>query len=194
MEMVYYSEDKKYAFFNGVKYGIADKGYYRATLKENAKQPNISRLHRAIWFYANGEIPEGCDVHHKDGEKTNNHIDNLIVIPHSKHSIEHLDCSIGKTWRSKQVKTYSCVNCGALFETTHDYGEGQNIYCSVSCGDKYRWAQKHPKEERVCPHCKKTFIPFKTDQIYCKDMCGQAERTKAYRRRKREALKNNKEN
>ena len=83
-----------------------------------------------------------------------------------------------------------CLNCGIEYERkshTHQF-------CSVSCRDKYRWAQKHPKEERTCPHCKKMFIPTTTKQVYCKNMCGQAERTLAYRRRKREALKNNKEN
>ena len=44
--------------------------------------------------------------------------------------------------------------------------------------------------EAYCPHCKKEFVTTNEKQVYCKDMCGQAERTKAYRKRKREALKN----
>ena len=198
MEMVYYSEDKKYAFFNGVKYSIADKGYYRATLKENAKNPNISRLHRAVWFCQFGEIAEGFDVHHKDENKSNNNIENLVLVEHGKHSVTHIEGSLGKTWHNKPTQQYVCTLCGEMFQSNHFYGERQNRFCSQYCANK-QWSldnrsKKNTEETKICPHCKKEFVTTIEKQVYCKNMCGQAERTLAYRRRKREALKNNKEN
>ena len=43
-------------------------------------------LHRYIWQKHNGEIPKGFDVHHKDGNKLNNDIDNLDCISRSEHT------------------------------------------------------------------------------------------------------------
>ena len=190
MEIVYYSDDKKYAFFNGIKYGITPQGYFRATLREHSSKKNISRLHRAIWSYHNGDIPEGHDIHHKDENKSNNDISNLACMKHKHHSIHHLDISLGKSWYEKPEKTYVCSYCGKLFESVHAYGENQNKYCSSTCGDKFRYKEKHEKEwEKVCPHCGKFFIAKRSDQIYCNNICAQVVRTKRYRQKKKE--KNN---
>jgi hypothetical protein len=37
-------------------------------------------LHRVIWQLANGTIPDGYVVHHKDHDKTNNNISNLELV------------------------------------------------------------------------------------------------------------------
>lgn len=186
METVYYSDDNKYAMFNGVKYSKQEKGYYRATLKQNTSNTNISRLHRAIWFYYNSEIPSGYDVHHKDENKENNNIENLMLIEHGTHSINHLDISLGKSWKNKIVKTYACSYCGELFETTHCYGEHQNAFCSKKCSfDHWYSLNKKERSKKICPHCNKEFIPVKTDQVYCRNNCGQIERTKVYRAKKK---------
>ena len=47
-------------------------GYLRINLN---KKSHVT--HRLIWVYLNGEIPEGLEIDHIDGDKTNNRIDNL---------------------------------------------------------------------------------------------------------------------
>ena len=57
-------------------------GYYYCS---NNKQP----LHRFVYEQAYGEIPEGYVIHHKDGNKKNNRIDNLEMITSSEHKALH---------------------------------------------------------------------------------------------------------
>lgn len=42
-------------------------------------------LHRDIYAATHGQIPEGYDVHHKDGNPLNNDISNLEAIPEGDH-------------------------------------------------------------------------------------------------------------
>lgn len=48
------------------------------------------RLHRAVWEYHNGEIPEGYHIHHTDKDKANNSIENLELIYGSEHLSKHM--------------------------------------------------------------------------------------------------------
>jgi len=45
--------------------------------------------HRWVWMNLKGEIPNGLDVHHIDGNKDNNKIDNLQLITRSEHQRKH---------------------------------------------------------------------------------------------------------
>ena len=47
-------------------------------------------LHRYIWEYHFGEIPDGYFVHHKDGNPINNGLDNLQLIERGQHTILHV--------------------------------------------------------------------------------------------------------
>jgi len=45
--------------------------------------------HRLIYETHYGKIPQGYDIHHIDGNKLNNNIDNLEMIEHGKHTRLH---------------------------------------------------------------------------------------------------------
>lgn len=45
--------------------------------------------HRFIWRMHNGEIPLGSFIHHIDGDKSNNNIDNLVCVSREEHGILH---------------------------------------------------------------------------------------------------------
>ncbi len=45
--------------------------------------------HRWVWENHNGPIPENMDIHHVDGNKDNNEIDNLKILSRSDHRKEH---------------------------------------------------------------------------------------------------------
>ena len=74
----------------GREIGSIDKnGYCRFTWNINGKQINI-KIHRIIWTFVKGAIPEENDIHHKDENPLNNKIENLELKPHNKHIKEHM--------------------------------------------------------------------------------------------------------
>lgn len=55
-------------------------GYLTLCLKTKDKKSIVCYFHRVIWFYFNGEIPEGYEINHKDEDKSNNSLDNLELL------------------------------------------------------------------------------------------------------------------
>src|SRR3990167_1438337 len=43
------------------------------------------RLHRLVYVYFYGDIPNGYEIHHKDNNKLNNHPDNLALVTHQQN-------------------------------------------------------------------------------------------------------------
>ena len=84
---VIYENNKKTAYFNGVRYHLERKsGYY---LHSASKGNENIRLHRAVYEYYNGKIPKGYQIHHIDHDKSNNDISNLIMLSKKEHLDRH---------------------------------------------------------------------------------------------------------
>lgn len=74
-----------YVVFAGQKYTIKKSiGYFISTSDAH------TLLHRDIWIAANGPIPAGMDVHHKDEDKGNNKLSNLELISKAAHASHHM--------------------------------------------------------------------------------------------------------
>jgi len=56
--------------------------------KKNGKKQSISK-HRLVWIEHNGEIPEGRIIHHINGDKFDNRIENLKMLTRSEHRKLH---------------------------------------------------------------------------------------------------------
>lgn len=81
--MIQYIDDGDVAVFNNLSFRKDKRtGYYL-----NAK--THKRLHVYVWEYYNGEIPKGYNIHHKDFDKSNNEIDNLVMLTSSEHKRLH---------------------------------------------------------------------------------------------------------
>ncbi len=52
---------------------------------------NGEGIHRYIWEQANGSIPKGWEIHHKDLDPTNNDLPNLQCLTKSEHSRIHFN-------------------------------------------------------------------------------------------------------
>ncbi|MFE5159122.1 HNH endonuclease [Streptomyces sp. NPDC056697] len=69
--------------FNGRKYTLRNTGYYGAT------SGSRSLMHRDVWEFHNGPVPDGCDIHHLDHDRTNNDISNLACLTKDEHTRLH---------------------------------------------------------------------------------------------------------
>lgn len=59
-------------------------GYFRRLPKKGGHL-----LHRVVWEAERGPIPPGHHIHHVDGDRANNRIENLELLTHAEHSRLH---------------------------------------------------------------------------------------------------------
>ena len=72
-----------FMLFQGKKYTLRNNGYLACT--DGVR----SSMHRDVWCFHNGEIPENYDIHHINGDKTDNRLENLEILPKSEHTKLH---------------------------------------------------------------------------------------------------------
>jgi len=75
------------------------------------------RLHRDIWEFHNGPIPEGHDVHHIDVNEDNNCVENFELLTHGEHRKLHMAIreakalaegrKVSKSWSGRVVRPHS---------------------------------------------------------------------------------------
>ena len=59
-------------------------------------------LHRYVWEKHNGEIPSGCEIHHKNKDRYDFSIENLELINKSEHHKQHaLEHALGVSNKGK---------------------------------------------------------------------------------------------
>lgn len=66
--------------FNGEVYWLCGKYFQRFG----------KRLHRAVYEFHHGPIPKGGAVHHVDGNRHNNNIENLVLMGKGSHQSHHM--------------------------------------------------------------------------------------------------------
>ncbi len=60
-------------------------------------------LHRLIWEDSYGAVPYGWVVHHCDGNKLHNGLDNLVALPEAYHNDLHARLRLGGVWPSHGI-------------------------------------------------------------------------------------------
>jgi hypothetical protein len=120
-------------------------------------------LHREIWESANGPIPDGMHIHHKDFNSLNNALSNMELLMVEDH--ERLHRAHDKLNRKKIVNI--CEHCGKEFVAIRK----DKMFCSRSCG---HMAEKTESECVICG-TKFTKSPWKKNAC-CSRSCGQKRR------------------
>lgn len=158
MEPVVLSE--KIQEFNGVRYYLC--GFYF--------QRKGERLHRTVWKYHKGEIPKGFHVHHKDGNRSNNSIDNLCLMEARTHESQHMSSADRKDQARKSIK-----HAIAAAPAWHRSQSGKEWHSTHA---KETWGNMTPVE-RVCNFCGKSYMTMlrrKKGNHFCSDKCKAAYR------------------
>jgi hypothetical protein len=116
---------------------VVKKGeYLYAVVKEhpNAIDHGYVLHHRVVMENHLGRLlTKGEVVHHKDGNKHNNNVDNLEVMDKQEHN--RLHASKGRT-----LVRLTCVNCGIEFTREKRQVKGKGL-CSRRCNGQ--WNQKN---------------------------------------------------
>lgn len=145
-------------------YGEGRGAYYERTDK-SVRPKKTLRLHRAVWESANGPVPCGHDIHHRDGDKSNNDLNNLECLSRSDHSRTHRDSApIPRIdWGAKEPSQVACDSCGKMVERKMRV----RVVVCQSC--QYKRADAKRKAERQCDHCGATFAT--RSGRYCSQRC-----------------------
>ena len=156
--------------FNGVTYYRNSRGYFVTPLRKYGK---IKRMHRDVWEHYNGPIPSNHDIHHIDGNKGNNEIENLQLTKHRDHS------KIFKHDHPKQQKhdpnklvTWECACCHINLRIPIRFASYKK-YCSDACTVKAARDSKKYFGEFLCVVCGKTYMREKyRPGIVCSSDCA----------------------
>lgn len=120
--MVYYFDDGDVACFNGHSFRLDKKtGYYLSSAIIDGTRRK--RLHVYVWEYYNGKVPSKMHVHHIDGDKRNNEIENLVLLSAEEH--ERIHGNTLSAERRKQMGENVVKNAMPKAKEWHSTAEGK---------------------------------------------------------------------
>ena len=154
--------------FEGKRYRLSGRYYRRQCW--GASGP--SSLHRAVWEFHCGPIPPGHDVHHRDGDGTNNDIANLECVPASEHQRAHALQRVRDG--SLRPPTAEALARAAEWHRSDDGREWHSRH-GARTWDRREW------HLRACDECGREYrTPYPTRSRFCHQNCKKA----ALRRRR----------
>lgn len=170
---VQYFDNGELACYNGYSFRRDKKtGYYLSTRVIGKRRV---RLHRYVWETENGKpIPRGYDIHHIDEDKSNNNIENLLLITKLQHRYLH-EATISEETYQKRINNL-LKNAVPKAKEWHKSEEGKE------------WHKMHGREtaktrkpiEYTCTFCGKKFMSkgryANGANTFCSNSCKSAYR------------------
>ena len=199
--MIQYFDDMDLACVDGYSFRVDKKtGYYLSSKKINGKR---IRLHIYIWEKYNGKIEKGYHIHHIDGNKYNNEIENLTKILEKDHLSYHARNLTEETKQKmrenlliyavpKSVHWHSTEE-GKKWHSQH----GKNVFGNLSyikyhctyCGKDFESRKRYREEDnRFCSNACKSNFRRKSgvdDIVKMCEVCGNEYKENKYRKTKK---------
>src|ERR1700746_2449098 len=104
---------------------ISRKGYRRIGIRYRSWLEHV-----LVWEHHHGPIPQGFTLHHKNGDKLDNMIENLELIDPLTHKRLHSGCELrnGVWWKP-------CRKCGGWYSVAAYYRrrDGISPWCKPCC-------------------------------------------------------------
>lgn len=159
-----YNEDRTIAFCDGLKFRRdAKTGYFLCS--KPTFEGKRERLHVYVWRRSNGAIPEGWHVHHKDGDKYHNDLENLMCIDGSSH-LSHHQKERAENDRERILENLrkNAIPAASAWHKSEAGREWHRNHWGESLGAK-------KLETFECQFCGKTFTSYQTRSRFCSNNC-----------------------
>lgn len=155
--------DDTHQEFNGKRFGL-HKGnrYYKRTKSKNGIKSTVF-LHREVWEYHNGKIPQGMMIDHIDRDRTNNSISNLRIV-NAKENRANISEQHKEKYRQNMVK-YNSLKSGKWWQDDV-VKEKRSERLSQN------WKQREPIAKK-CILCTAPFYAKHAVAKYCSKECRQ---------------------
>lgn len=161
--------------FNGDTYrrypGSPDKSKQRYYVRTTGR--GFKTLHRAVWEFHRGAIPDEHHIHHIDGDWFNNDIENLECVCQKTHAQRHATGECDAQTREHLARIRP------LATQWHQSDEGRQWHQEHG---KRTWEQREPQYPCRCSECGEEFQSFNVRATCCSPLCydRQVRRTKRY--------------
>lgn len=153
--------DETTQIFDGKTYRLyKGQRYFRRTDKKTSKS-GIKYLHRAVWEYYYGQIPNGLMIDHINRNKTDNRIENLRLAT-AKENRMNVDPEVNQKARER-ITAYNSQDCGKWWQ---DEAKKKKRAERLSLSWKKREAF-----EKKCLYCGKVFMARHKTASYCSKEC-----------------------
>ena len=149
-----------------------DGGLYRIWPGERYFSRGGKRLHRDVWCAAFGPVPDGCHVHHRDGNTLQNALANLECVPKS----EHLS---GEWYKRGGTKFNAAARKNAAAWHRSDAGR---LWHSRHAKRSQSWT-KWRREPKPCEHCGAIMDALVRKSGNAQKYCNETCKALAYRAR-----------
>lgn len=156
--------------YKGEKFWLQTTGRYYQSGR-HSKNAKERILHRRIWIDNFGAIPDGMEIHHKNGDWTDNTTDNLELTTRSVHQRNHMmERMKDPAFLEKSRRNLDLAREAA--KAWHGSPEG------------LEWHRQHgknvfgnqPFKDFVCDRCSEPFKSKKSGSRFCSNSCQQRAR------------------
>src|SRR3990167_1094369 len=149
--------------FNGIvfrRYPEAKQDAYRRYYRPHGGhvKRGIQHIHQEIWKSHYGPIPDGCHIHHKDGDFLNNDISNLECVSSEKHHKVHGERGDYATTKALQ----HLAKIRHLTVAWHQSAEGKE------------WHRRHAKQHGFGKAIRRCAICSECGKDYCHEYVGKS--------------------
>ena len=144
------------------------------------------RLHRDVWETHNGPIPNGCDIHHLDGDTGNNSISNLECVASEDHREIHKADVSSRSRQQEHLDHLAAIRPAAAAWHSSEEGRAwhrEHARGSLAAARAAKAENGPPEIAVVCFWCGTEHIGKSSRRKFCSTACQTAE--SRFRRGKR---------